>query len=547
MNTSEIMQKLSAFQMEERVTFTDIQRITGPNYCLGDQAFRSDPRAQELCEKIPIPYIKVLFTIQSSPNSQIHAEIFLPETGWSGALVFVGNGGLGSTLRELRCIPFLYGKHVVAHCDLATYSGYDSGLHNASVWADFGWRATHLTTVVAKQIAWLVYGCAPRHSYCSGSSTGGQQCISAASCFPEDFDGILARAPGISKLFLHLYSVWNLKHMTRKDGSCRFTAGELEQVSAVAKRYLKAKYSPGAPEGEFILTKSYFSDEDRENVLNELKSTLAFTDEQLDALRNIYRGPINPRTGERIYPGFPLGAEARGPLGLKFYLNAQAAHLLFAFPLGWGLSTSVHELDIHSFDFDHDIDRLLAFGREADTDTSDLRAFRARGGKMIICAGAEDGMAPLENISAFYERVAEANGGIEEAKTFCRYYIIPGLSHSGKGDRPGTDWVSSPGDAITDAAYFGEGQFSGMFDSLVRWVEEGVAPDMVYATEFNGCSLLSNSFTHYHDGIKAQRPVYPYPEEAEYEGGDPALPSSYRRVPGTLGRYRPRAKRYLYF
>ena len=271
MNTSEIMQKLSAFQMEERVTFTDIQRITGPNYCLGDQAFRSDPRAQELCEKIPIPYIKVLFTIQSSPNSQIHAEIFLPETGWSGALVFVGNGGLGSTLRELRCIPFLYGKHVVAHCDLATYSGYDSGLHNASVWADFGWRATHLTTVVAKQIAWLVYGCAPRHSYCSGSSTGGQQCISAASCFPEDFDGILARAPGISKLFLHLYSVWNLKHMTRKDGSCRFTAGELEQVSAVAKRYLKAKYSPGAPEGEFILTKSYFSDEDRENVLNEAR------------------------------------------------------------------------------------------------------------------------------------------------------------------------------------------------------------------------------------------------------------------------------------
>ncbi len=543
---SETMQKLMAFRMEEPVFFKEIQTITGPVYHLGDQKLWGDSRAREICERIPVPYIKVLFTIQSSPNSEINAEIFLPAKDWSGRLVFVGNGGLGNSFREIRCIPFLYGKHIVAHCDLATSAGYDSGMNNSSVWADFGWRATHLTTVAAKQIAELVYGSAPQYSYCSGRSTGGQQCISAASYFPDDFDGIFAQVPGISKLFLHLYCVWNLKHMTRRDGSCKFTADEIEKISMVAKRYLKEKYSPDVPDDGLVLTKAYFNDEDRESILTELQTSLSFTEEQVDALRKIYEGPVNPRTGERIYPGFPIGAEARGSSGLKFYMNGQFAKLLFSFPLAWGFGIPTSELDIQSFDFDHDIDRLLAFGKEADTDTSDLREFRARGGKLIICAGAEDGMAPLENISAFYERVSTANGGIEETKTFCRYYIIPGIYHSGQADCPGTDWVSAPEDEITDIAYFGESNFSGMFSSLVRWVEEGLAPDMVYATEFEGCTVLPNGFTHYYDGIKAQRPVYPYPEEAKYESGDPALPTSYKRTPGTLGQYRHRSSRYLY-
>src|ERR1700688_1192758 len=51
-------------------------------------------------------------------------------------------------------------------------------------------------TVKAKAIVQAFYGSSPRRSYWNGCSTGGRQALKEAQKFPDDFDGIIAGAPG---------------------------------------------------------------------------------------------------------------------------------------------------------------------------------------------------------------------------------------------------------------------------------------------------------------------------------------------------------------
>jgi hypothetical protein len=62
---------------------------------------------------------------------------------------------------------------------------------------DFGWRAVHEMTTTAKRIITSHYDQAPRFSYWTGCSAGGRQAMKAAQRFPEDFNGIVAGAPGL--------------------------------------------------------------------------------------------------------------------------------------------------------------------------------------------------------------------------------------------------------------------------------------------------------------------------------------------------------------
>ena len=49
---------------------------------------------------------------------------------------------------------------------------------------------------MAKALINVYYGTPPHHSYFQGCSTGGQQALVVAQRYPDDYDGILAAAPG---------------------------------------------------------------------------------------------------------------------------------------------------------------------------------------------------------------------------------------------------------------------------------------------------------------------------------------------------------------
>ncbi len=97
--------------------------------------------------------------------------------------------------------------------------------------------------------------------------------------------------------------------------------------------------------------------------------------------------------------------------------------------------------------------------------TGALDAFRKRGGKLIIYHGGED--APQPSID-YYKK-------IERAREFTQLYVVPGMAHCGSGPVP-----NDIGQYLRPNA---DSRHS-LLKALERWVERGVAPKSVIATQY---------------------------------------------------------------
>ena len=84
---------------------------------------------------------------------------------------------------------------------------------------DFGWRAVHEMTLASKQIVAAYYDNGPTHSYWNGCSAGGRQAMKEAQRFPEDFDGIIAGAPGLDWTGRAAQAVRVLKTLEQNDAA----------------------------------------------------------------------------------------------------------------------------------------------------------------------------------------------------------------------------------------------------------------------------------------------------------------------------------------
>ena len=212
-------------------------------------------------------------TLSAGPGSEFQCELLLPERDWNGKAVFVGNGGQAGTLLYQTELAFLYEPYAVIHCNLGT-SDIDAGLSSSSAIIDFGWRATHLSTVVGKDVIALVYGRPILHTYCVGMSTGGQQGIAAATVCPEDFDGIVAIAPGISRSRLHPAFIWYTRCLVREDGTSKFSLAEIAKIHKVILDY-HGRHGYGAPGDPFVSV--LFSREERQEILKEIERACRFS------------------------------------------------------------------------------------------------------------------------------------------------------------------------------------------------------------------------------------------------------------------------------
>jgi hypothetical protein len=146
-------------------------------------------------------FCRVAATLTPVPDSSIKMEVWMPVEGWNGKFVGTGNGGAAGGIFYWELAPQLARGYAVANSD----TGHEGG---AADWSfavghpekllDSGYRAVHEMTVQAKAIVAAHYGTAPRLSYWSGCSTGGRQGLMEALRFPDDFNGVAARAPAMS-------------------------------------------------------------------------------------------------------------------------------------------------------------------------------------------------------------------------------------------------------------------------------------------------------------------------------------------------------------
>ncbi|HKQ75366.1 MAG TPA: tannase/feruloyl esterase family alpha/beta hydrolase, partial [Blastocatellia bacterium] len=369
---------------------------------------------------------------------------------------------------------------------------------------DYGYRAIHEMTEKAKLVIKALYGDGPKRSYFASCSNGGRQALMEAQRYPNDYDGIIAGAPANAFAQILTGFAWNMQ-MTLADQASYISSKKLKAIEAAALTACDAR--DGVTDG--VLddpTKCAF---DPAVLLCKGDETdECLTEKQIAALKKIYAGPRNAK-GQQIIPGFTPGGET-GTGGWTAWITGatpmSAAQFFFATQAYKNMVYNDPKWDYKTFDLERD-GKLANEKLEPVLNATDpnLKAFSARGGKLIMYHGWNDAALPPVNTINYFQSVV-AKLGQRQANSFMRLYMAPGMQHCAGG--PGPD---NFGQMVTPA------QSDPQHDltlALERWVEQGVAPDKVIATKRQGATPQSP--------VLRTRPLCPYPQVARYKGSGSA-------------------------
>jgi feruloyl esterase len=449
-------------------------------------------------------FCRVQGVSKPSSDSSIFFEVWLPQPSqWNERFVSAGEGGFAGTPNYTRN-GLDGGMDELLRRGYAT-AGTDTG-HKSSenFWAvghpekvtDYLFRAKHLVTVAAKGIIAAHYGRPARYAYFSSCSNGGRQGLMEAQRYPGDFDGLIIGAPWNFQSHSNAGFVWNAQALSAPGAA--IPATKLPAINAAALAACDAK--DGLADG-VIANPASCSFDPSVLVCKGAETDACLTSPQLDALKKIYAGPKNPRTGEQIFPGFAVGGEASwtnlvANLTATGLPNGYFANLVFEDP----------KWDFKTFNFDSDMakadQKVGALGNATSVDYSEASR---RGVKIIQYHGWNDQTLQPAYSPAYYDRVVAANGGLEATQKFYRLYMVPGMTHCYGG--PGAPNFGAVGQQIPPA----RDATHDIQSALERWVEKGEAPNELVATKFTDDRPTTRA-------VQLTRKMCVYPAVAKYKG-----------------------------
>jgi feruloyl esterase len=317
-----------------------------------------------------------------------------------------------------------------------------------------------------------------------------------AQRYPADFDGILAGDPGNDRTNLNFGFLWQFlsNHPQGDNSHTILTADDLKLINHTVME--KCDALDGVRDG--IITDPRLCHFDPAELrCSAAKSMACLTETQVAALRKMYAGPHRSDTGESIYPGWPVGSEwIEGAGGWQVYwANPQKPDepQRVDYFRRWAFNDPAWNW--WTFDWGHGVDSARAkLGPLVDAVSSDLSAFRAHGGKLVLYQGSADPVVSATDTIAYYDRVNHDNPG---TATFARLFMVPGMAHCAGG--PGATSFNFGVDADHNAGL-----------ALRRWVENGKAPDRLVAVKYKARTPDS--------GIVLSRPLCAWPKLPAYRG-----------------------------
>ncbi|CAN5134386.1 tannase/feruloyl esterase family alpha/beta hydrolase [soil metagenome] len=467
-------------------------------------------------------FCRIVARAEPTTDSNILIEVWLPLTKWNGRFLGTGNGGAaGSIAYGMGMIEGLKRGFATANTDMGVGPDIAIQQQHPERWIDFGNRSTHEMTRVSKALVSSFYTIKSFRAYFEGCSTGGQQALVTAQRHPDDYDGILAGDPGSNRTHSTSYFLWNYLAVNATPQSALAPA----QWSMLTRAVVAAcgGRDGGAPGDRFLTDprRCRFDPASLPQCSAGASVDDCLTPPQLATVRRLYAGAVNPRTGERIYPGLTLGAEDSqlGPLRMS---NPAVLDRLFI--LRWGMGA---DFPAAKFDFDHDMDRLDArLSSAMNANDSDLGDFRRRGGKLMMYSGLADAGVPFDDVVSYYNRVV-ATSGVDVGRGFARLFLVPGMDHCLGG--AGVTDIGQPFSPQVPEAADGDALMA-----LVAWTEGGVAPTRIIAHKPAD------------DHAPAQeRPICAYPALPEYQRGNPAKRQSFMCVDHGNGGIQDPAPRYI--
>ena len=427
-------------------------------------------------------FCRIAATLTPTPESHIRIEVWLPPTAaWNGKFLGTGNGGAAGVISYPALAAGLAKGYATTNTDMGTSTtglDFSFGVGHREMVVDWGYRSTHLMTVNAKTIAKAFYARDPQQSYFMGCSTGGHQAITEARRYPDDYNGIVAGDPANNRVRLHMNGYWAYE-ATHDDPASYIPPSKLPMIN---KAVLNAcDKLDGIADGII---------DDPRKCTFDVASLLCkgadaadcLTAPQVTAMKKIYHGPKNPRTGDLIFPGMYLGSEIN-PLGMDRTLaNAPDSGRPRQAP-GLAIWTNWKG---PGYDWDKDASMVISeLSPVLDDADPDLSAFKRRGGKLLLYTGWADPLIPAADTLHYYESLQAKMGGAQSTADFARLFMVPGMGHCSGGSAP------TRFDALA---------------ALEPWAEKNSPPEKMLATQVSQGATVRT------------RPLCVYPQVAKWNG-----------------------------
>ena len=452
-----------------------------------------------------IGFCRVQGRVTTSSDSMVNFEVWIPDI-WNGKLVVTGNGGY-SNVPSYRDMAYAIAQGYAA---AGGDTGHQTPTPDDLQWGaghperilDWGTRSIHAITAPAQRLVTALAGNAPRRAYYYGCSTGGHQAYAEIQNYPQDFDGVIAGAPGNNRVRLNVAYLWQfLSNHAADDGREILPATKLPMITKAV--VAACDKNDGVADGVIDDPRSCQFDP-ASLACRDQDSSECLTQPQVAALTRMYAGATNPRSGERIYPGWSKSSEAlttapdgRPGSGWNQYWGTTDPMRVNFWRL-WVFNNP--QWHARTFDFDRDLALADAtVGKLVDQRKTDLSAFKARGAVVVVYQGWQDPVVNAIDTIAYYERVRTQQGTQEETDRFFRLFMVPGMGHCGGGT--GTTTFGNQGGAspTIDADH-------DLLSALDRWVEQRRAPEYIIASRVEG------------GRVTRTRPLCAYPKRAVYLG-----------------------------
>ncbi|MBR8307831.1 tannase/feruloyl esterase family alpha/beta hydrolase [Burkholderia cenocepacia] len=455
----------------------------------------------------------------------IRFQVNLP-TNWNRKALHYGGGGFDGTLitgvDALDMAPT--GTPTPLAHGYATF-GDDSGHQSSSITdgkfamsdeslANYGGLSLKKTHDVAMALIGKRYASAPSKTYFFGSSTGGRDGLSEAQRWPADYDGIVVNRPALNYTGLRLSNVvlgralylnngagWLdvaktvllqnavMSACDALDGVADGIVSNVAACNAQSATVLASVRCPsGVDSGDTCLSDAQIATVQTIAAPLQLPYPLANGVTRYAGYNilagSVFAGPYTTRDlGESKVPANPAGKKdanqwVTGDQWVKYFVTRVPTFDSLMFdPVNPGTYAA----------------RVQALSALTDATSTDLSAYVAKGGKLIMTHGLADEIVSTDSSTDYYTGLVQRFGqGTVDG--FARFYLMPGVGHGTGPFHPAIDSLSA----------------------LDEWVESGKAPETLTMSDLNAATLGRT------------RPLCRYPLWPKYIGGDVNAAASFQ-------------------
>ena len=468
---------------------------------------------------------------------QIKFQIAMP-TVWNNKIMMFGGGGYDGTIPAPTgnvpagptAQPTPLGR---GYATFASDSGHQAnalgsedgsfGVNDEAV-QNFSGDALKKTRDAAVYLIDARYAVkAPKRAYFAGGSSGGREALTVVQRWPQDWDGSIV-----------LYPAWAAASLDLQFGRITRSLAAPGAYLDQAKRKVLLNAVLAACDTLDGVADGLISNVAACNTaFNPATATVngtalrcaggadtgdtCLSDAQISAL-NVYNTPItfgySLASGETQYPGFNVygadlgvaNASALQPTVTTLALGTSqpaspmptTAPYLSVFWDQWIRYFVTRDSNYNSLTVDPQNPgslqaRISQLTGLQDVNKTDLSAFNARGGKILMAHGMADALVSTRSTEQYYQRL-QATMGASAVANFVRFYEIPGYGHA----------VSTVYNASWDS-----------LTTLENWVENGVTPPAQTVADTAGVPGRT-------------RPLCEYPGFPRYNGsGDVNAASSF--------------------